>query len=90
MGDPHRAARLMADVVVSRVGEARYSYDWMSKPDWPSFGGDFDDVLCLDDLEKFRRAPEDIYIRFHYRRWFNLDWTRRFNLDRHRRESASR
>jgi DNA-binding beta-propeller fold protein YncE len=63
MADPQRGAWLMADVVVPRNAQATFSYDWMSKPDWPATGGtfsDYDDVGYLDDLTAFPRAPEHI------------------------------
>jgi sugar lactone lactonase YvrE len=64
MADPQQGAWLMADFVVPRSGEATFSYDWMSKPDWPgtsgTFSGDYDDVGYLDDLTAFPRAPEHI------------------------------
>jgi DNA-binding beta-propeller fold protein YncE len=63
MVDPQRGAWLMADVVVPRAGEATFSYDWMSKPDWPATGGkfsDFDDVGYLEDLKVFPRTADNI------------------------------
>lgn len=63
MADPQRGAWLMADIYVPRVGEATFSYDWMTKPDWPGTGGSFsdhDDHCYLEDLAKFPRTPENI------------------------------
>jgi serine/threonine-protein kinase len=60
MADPHRGAWLMADIVVPRVGEATFSYDWMTKPDWPGTSGEFDEAHYLEDLEEFPRTPENV------------------------------
>jgi sugar lactone lactonase YvrE len=60
MADPQRGAWLMADITVPRRGSATFTYDWMSKPDWPGLGGDFDERAYLDDLAAFPRAAENI------------------------------
>jgi hypothetical protein len=60
MVDPERGAWLTAEITVPRTGEPTFAYDWMTKPDWPSLGGEFDDALYRDDLEKFPRTPENV------------------------------
>ncbi len=60
MADPQRGAWLMADIVVPRIGEATFSFDWMTKPDWRAVSGEFDDALYIEDLKKFPRTPENI------------------------------
>jgi sugar lactone lactonase YvrE len=60
MADPQRGAWLIADITVPRTGDATFRYDWMSKPDWPALGGDFDETRYLDDLAAFPRTPDNI------------------------------
>lgn len=59
MADPERGAWLSATAHISRSGEADFSYDWMSKPDWGADLGP-DDALYLEELRKYPRAPEFI------------------------------
>jgi hypothetical protein len=60
MVDPERGAWLTAEIAVPRTGEATFSYDWMTQPDWPNLGGEFEDALYREDLEKFPRTTENI------------------------------
>ena len=60
MADPEMGAWLTAKIVIPRVGDAHFSYDWMTKPSWDAIGGELDDPLYQDDLAEFPRTPENI------------------------------